>query len=110
MRAKHYDELLNIYHKSMKDLLHRLGGDIMSQFPFTALLRQLKAFGKFGITMGVFLIPMITTKNEDLPDMNEVAEGYKNEDMSAIGNLMQNKSGDARLATAILDATKYGYL
>ena len=82
----------------------------MSQFPFTAFLRQLKAFGKFGITMGVFLIPMITTKNEDLPDMDEVAEGMKTQDMSVMGNMLNSATGDSRLAGAIIDANKYGYL
>ena len=110
MRAKHYDELLGIYHKSLKELLHQMGGDVMSQFPFTAFLRQLKAFGKFGITMGVFLIPMITTKNEDLPDMDKMAEGIKNKDTSSMADFMTNKSSDARLAAAITDAAKYGYL
>lgn len=111
MRAKHYDELMGIYHKSLKELLNQLGGDTMSQFPFTAFLRQLKTFGKFGITMGVFLIPMITTKNEDLPDMDEVAEKYKNQDTDAFGKMMgKGLTTSARLSGAILDATKYGYL
>ena len=112
MRAKHYDELLGIYHRSLKDLLDHLGGDTMSQFPFTALLRQLKAFGKFGITMGVFLIPMITTKNEDLPDMDAMADKYKDQDLTAMdGFMMQtSESGQSRLNGAIADAVKYGYL
>jgi hypothetical protein len=58
----------------LKDTLDHLGGDTMSQFPFTALLRQLKQFGKFGVVMATFLIPMLTTSNDELPDMDIMAE------------------------------------
>ena len=113
IRAKHYDELLGIYHKSLKDLLNHMGGDTMSQFPFTAFSRQLKAFGKFGILMGVFLIPLVTTRNEDLPDMDEMAEKFKNitadeiADMSMIGS---QESYNFRMNGSINDSVKYGYI
>ena len=89
-----------------------MGGDTMSQFPFTAFSRQLKAFGKFGILMGVFLIPLVTTRNEDLPDMDEMAEKIKNMDTSGADSFMttRNAIGDARMRGAIMDASKYGYL
>ena len=108
MRAKHYDELLGIYHKSLKNLLNQLGGDTVSQFPFTALLKQLKTFGKFGITMAIFLIPMSTAKSEDLPDMDQMAESSNNQDASC--NLVNNSLGDSRLSGSIIDAIKYNYL
>ena len=108
MRAKHYDELLEIYHKAMEKLLNQLGGDITSQFPFTAFLRQLKTFGKFGITIAIFLIPMSTAKSEDLPDMDKMSENFKNQD--ATSNLVNSSIGDSRLSGSIMDAIEYGYL
>lgn len=53
MRAKHYDELLKIYHNALLELLSSLGGDAEKQFPFSALLDQMKKFGKFGVIMSV---------------------------------------------------------
>jgi hypothetical protein len=117
LRAKHYDELLNIYHRSLKDLLDHLGGDTMSQFPFTALLRQLKQFGKFGVLMASFLIPMLSTKNEDLPDMDYIAENMKLEEtdpekaqelMKAFEN--KNDGYKPRMRDALIDAIRLGYL
>ena len=112
MRAKHYDELLGIYHKSLKDLLENLGGDIMNQFPFTAFLRQLKTFGKFGVCMSIFLLPMLTVKNEDLPDRDEMADSFK--DINPEDMIKKMKVNDeifkARMSSTIRDAVKYGYL
>lgn len=113
MRAKHYDELLGIYHRSLKDLLNHLGGDTMTQFPFTAFLRQMKLFGKFGFLMSTFLLPMLTTKNEDLPDMDFIAENMNNDDPELLKEMMAFPKKDhnftTRMRGSALDAIKYGY-
>lgn len=112
MRAKHYDELLAIYHRSLKNLLDHLGGDTMSQFPFTALLRQLKLFGKFGFMMSTFLLPMLTTKNENLPDMDFIAENMNIDDPALLEEMMNfppNNEFPIRMRGSALDAIKYGY-
>lgn len=114
MRAKHFDELLGIYHRSLKDLLDHLGGDTMSQFPFTAFLRQMKLFGKYGFLMSTFLLPMVTTKNEDLPDMDFIAENMNNDDPAMIEEMMaftqkENLNYNKRMRGSALDALKYGY-
>lgn len=115
MRAKHYDELLSIYHRSLKELLDSLGGDTMSQFPFTALLRQLKQFGKFGIVMACMLVPMLTTKNEDLPDMDFLAENMDNDSEEMKEAMMKSfvtsdNGYNKRVREILHDAIRYGYL
>ena len=115
LRAKHYDEILNTYHRSLKDHLDHLGGDTMSQFPFTALLRQLKQCGKFGIVMATFLIPMLSTKNEELPDMDFIAENMNQDDPELMNQMMQSfmKGADEsnkKMREALLDAIRLGYL
>lgn len=87
----------------------------MSQFPFTALLRQLKHFAKFGIIMATFLVPMITTKNEELPDMDFVAENMGKEDPALMEEMMKSFGGangafKSRMSGALFDAMRYGYL
>lgn len=116
MRVKHFDELLNIYHRSLKELLDHLGGDTMTQFPFTALLRQLKKFGRFGIYMSLLLIPILTTQNDKLPDMDFMAENMNSED-PALMEEMQNAwmaQSDAsykpRMQGALHDAVRFGYV
>lgn len=112
MRAKHFDELMHIYHKSLKELLDHLGGDTMAQFPFTAFLRQLKTFGKFGIIMSAMLLPMLTTANEELPDMDFMAENMNKIGEEAMKTMMSqtNDSYTARMRGAIRDSIKYGYI
>lgn len=115
LRVKHYDELLGIYHHSLKNLLDHLGGDTMSQFPFTALLRQLKQFGKFGVIMAAMLIPMLATKAEDLPDMDYMSENMDNQDPEYMKEMMKkfstgNDNYASRMKGALDDAMKFGYL
>lgn len=115
MRKKHYDELLSIYHRSLKELLDSMGGDTMSQFPFTALLRQLKQFGKFGVVMACMLVPMLTTKNEDLPDMDFMADNMDNADPELREAMMAQFAGadsgyNKRIREILHDAIRYGYL
>lgn len=87
----------------------------MSQFPFTALLRQLKQFGKFGVVMATFLISMLTTSNDELPDMDFIAENMANPDPKVIEEMMKNftktnKAYESRMRETLLDAIRYGYL
>lgn len=120
LRSKHFDELLQVYHNSLKTLLRRLGGDIFEQFPMTALFRQLKAFGKYGILMSSFILPMISTKSEDLPDMDFVAASMKDgketstDGVEAMDLMFKNPqkvgSYEARMRGNIIDACNYGYL
>lgn len=116
LRAKHFDELLNIYHRSLKDLLDHLGGDTMTQFPFTALLRQLKKFGKFGIIMAAMIVPLITKPNEELADMDFMAGNMDTEDEEIKEAMMKSFLGKpddrfkGRMQGVLHDAIRYGFL
>ncbi|KXJ79322.1 hypothetical protein RP20_CCG001259 [Aedes albopictus] len=74
LRDQHYETFLNVYHQSLSDFLRRLGSDPEKLFPRTALDEQLRQFGRFGLLMAVMLLPIITTKSEDVPDLEEMAE------------------------------------
>lgn len=119
LRAKHFDEFLGIYHNSLKDMLEHLGSDVMDVFPFTALLRQMKKFGRVAVIFAAMAIPMFQTKNEDLPDMDVMAEKMKSMDPSAMEEMMKeymeitNKNADKindRIRGVLHDAIRYGYL
>lgn len=115
MREKHYYELLKIYHNSLKELLDRLGGDTQTQFPFSDFLKHLKRYGKFGIIMASSIVPMMGTKNDELPDIGFMAENNKNDDPEITAQLVKsfgagNDSFKPRLLENLLDAIRYGYL
>lgn len=114
MREKHYDELLNLYHHSLKATLDHLGGDTATQFPFTAFLRHLKQYGKFGVIMASFLVPMLSIKNDELVDMDFAAENTQKNDPAMMEEMMKHFTGasscEARLRGAFLDAMRFRYL
>lgn len=114
LRANHYDDLLKIYHESLRELLDRLGGDTETQFPFSALQQQLKKFGSFGVFMASMMIPMLSVKNEDLPDMDVMAENM-NKDPKAVEEMMavMGKGNDfykVRMLAVVMDSIRLGYL
>lgn len=73
-RDQHYETLLDIYYQSLSDFMRRLGSDPDQLFPRKALDEQLQRFGRFGLLMAVMLLPVITTKSEDVPDLEVMAE------------------------------------
>ena len=114
LRANHYDDLLKTYHQSLRELLDRLGGDTESQFPYSALLQQLKQFGRFGVLIATMMIPMLSMKNEDLPDMDLMAENMS-KDPKAVEEMMKGmgKGNDfykVRMLAVIMDSIRLGYL
>ncbi|EDS41970.1 Juvenile hormone-inducible protein [Culex quinquefasciatus] len=79
MRAKYYNQLLDIYYQSLGDHLRRLGGDPDKQFPRAALDDQLKRFGRFGLLISFLVLPMICTPNDEMPDVGEKMEKAQKE-------------------------------
>ncbi|XP_052869563.1 uncharacterized protein LOC128275189 [Anopheles cruzii] len=113
-RKRHYDEMMSIYYNSLEALLEKLGHVPQSVFPRTAFMRQLRTFGRFGVLMAVFLVPMLCTRNEDLVDMDEAAEKFrdtKEMDMSMFSKNDNNRSAyTTRMRAVIKDSVRYGYL
>lgn len=106
LRVKHYDELLNIYHQSLRELLDNMGGDTDSQFPFEALLDQFKRFGKYGIVMGSLIIPA-NSKDVEVLDMDSATDNVQ--------LLMQisSKGGEiikSRVRNAVIESIRLGYI
>ncbi|XP_058129466.1 uncharacterized protein LOC131271907 [Anopheles coustani] len=110
-RRCHYDEMMSIYYHSMATLLEKLGHNPQEVFPRTALMRQLRKFGSFGLMMAAFLIPLMS--NEELPDMNETAEKFREEQLVDLTVFTKNTNQTAyrkRMSAVIRDAVRYGYV
>lgn len=106
LRAKHYDELLSAYHKSLKELLDRLGGNTEKQFPLKALLDQFRRFGKYGIVMGSMIIPANSKGDEEI-DVHSAADNVE------LLKQMSSQGGEfikRRLREAVMDAIHRNYL
>lgn len=74
LRTAHFAGMLRVYHESLADLLHRLGGSADAQFSQNDLHRQLNTFGVYGLIMAPITVQVVTVKPEDLPDMDAMTE------------------------------------
>uniref|UniRef100_A0A182K9B0 CHK kinase-like domain-containing protein n=1 Tax=Anopheles christyi TaxID=43041 RepID=A0A182K9B0_9DIPT len=72
-RRKYYHEMIDVYYSSLSTMLAKLQHDASQLFPRAALDEQLRVFGRYGILMGMFLVPMMCTRNEELPDIEALA-------------------------------------
>ncbi|XP_058443609.1 uncharacterized protein LOC131425605 [Malaya genurostris] len=73
-RDQYYDQLLDFYHRTLSDFIRRLGSDPERLFPRKAFDQQLLRFGRIGLIMTTIGLPIITVKNEDVPDLEQFAE------------------------------------
>ncbi|XP_058819915.1 uncharacterized protein LOC131682455 [Topomyia yanbarensis] len=73
-RDRHYEQLLDYYHRNLSDHIRRLGSDPERLFPRAAFDQQLLRFGRTGLIMATIGLPVITTKNEDVPNLEEWTE------------------------------------
>lgn len=77
LRDSHYDELMDVYYKSLSNFVTRLGSDPEKVFPRSAFDDQLKRFGKFGLSMAIMTLPVFTSNPEDIPELDDIAEQFK---------------------------------
>lgn len=107
LRDKYYDNLLQGYYKSLREHIERLDGDPNELFPFTALLRQMKMFSKFGVAMAIFMLPEIC-KNDEEEDDGGVEQGLVRQ------NSYSGRSGKEiykqRMGDVVRDCIRLGYL
>ncbi|XP_055614514.1 uncharacterized oxidoreductase dhs-27-like [Uranotaenia lowii] len=113
-RRQHYDDMIRTYYASLRELLEKLGGDATRQFPYTALLRQLRRFGRFGLIMATFVIPILCIDNADIPDLDEQAEKHKDMQEVDMSAFIPKEKADIkyrnRMGGVIRDMVKFGYL
>ncbi|XP_058443604.1 uncharacterized protein LOC131425602 isoform X2 [Malaya genurostris] len=114
-RDQHYQSLIDLYHRSLSDFLRRLGSDPERLFPREALDQQLKQFGRFGLLMAVMILPVITTKSEDVPDLEEMAEKLENGvNIADEVNNFRSEDTEAtyrqRMSDCCRDMVQFGYI
>lgn len=115
LRAQHFDNLVQGYHIALRKQVELLGSDVNQILPFTALLREMKNKAKFALSTALFVIPMMCTANENLPDMNEVVETMAKGEVGEDGGMFKMTSRaeaiyNKRMGGIVRDMHKKGYL
>ncbi|XP_053670920.1 uncharacterized protein LOC128721218 [Anopheles nili] len=113
-RRKYYKEMIDIYHRSLSTMLAKLQHDANELFPRSELDKQLQEYGRYGILMGMFLVPMMCTRNEDLPDIEAMAQRMaesKQLNESFFKTTESNQDAFAkRMSDVVKDTIRYGYI
>jgi hypothetical protein len=116
LRKNYYEKLIDAYHRSFINFCTYMGVDKNSfKFSHDNLHKQLKKFGKYGIIMSSFVVPLTQAHTEDLPDFDKISEEIKHETQkdeakSFLMTKSKDKFIDNRIRDIIYDATAYGYL
>lgn len=111
LRAENYDNLIRIYYKHLSQHLTRLGSNPEKLFTFKDLLDQLKKFGQYGLISASMVLHLMTTKTEDNPDMDEIAERIKRGEIvdGYMGVKEANSAYKSRMSDVIRDVVRLGY-
>lgn len=119
LRDRHYQDLILVYHNTVVDTLLRCGVvDVEHVFPLSALLDQLKRFGRFGIAMALMALPALLVNAQDIPDEDEVERIMALEDKentTEYRELLEKwesnaKKSHERIREVVLDGIEYGYM
>lgn len=115
LREEHYDKLIKIYHNALSNTITKLGSDPEKLFSFNDLLGELKRFGRFGLLLAPILLQIITSKPDDIPDMDEFAEDMANnsktmdESIAAFGNMGSVDQYNQRVRDVVKDGILLRY-
>lgn len=77
------------------------------------LQEHLRKFAKFGLMMATIVLPMFTTLQEDIPDLDNLSEQIKSDGFKE-ESLFQSKNSDVvyckRMRDLIVDMGRLGYI
>jgi len=109
VRERYYD-LLKVYHKSLSDLMRKLGSDANKWLTLDALIEQLKTVGKYGVIMAPCLLQIMVSDPKNIIDMDGITKDSKS--VTEIGTLdeLTSKEFKERLSDVIKDGIRFGWI
>lgn len=115
LRDNYYTEVIQLYHKALSTNLTKMGSDANKLFSFEDLQAQLKEFGGYALILTPMLLNIMTTKPDDIPDLDNLAEEFKDkglsmeEGMKAFMNDSAIDKFNARIRDVVQDVLRLGY-
>ncbi|XP_055913239.1 uncharacterized protein LOC129946895 [Eupeodes corollae] len=112
LRDLYYQEIMDVYYSELAQFLKKLGSDPEVLFPRPALDDQLKRFGSFGVIMSLMLIPTLTAKADNVPDLDEISARMEAGDVEFTKEAFGNKVPEtfSRIRDVLVDAINLEYL
>ncbi|XP_058983196.1 uncharacterized protein LOC131800389 [Musca domestica] len=113
-RAQYFYEMLDIYHESACEHLKRLGSKPENIFSKKAFQKEFKAKGAIGLLLAMIVLPILTTKGEDVPDLEILSEkvtlGHSTDAMEAGFIGAKSDIFHARMKGVVCDTIDWGLI
>lgn len=115
LRDNYYTEVIQLYHNALSKNLTKMGSDANKLFSFEDLQAQLKEFGSYALILTPMLLNIMTTKADDIPDLDNLAEEFKDKGLSMEEGMKAfvNDSGidkfNTRIRDVVQDVLRLGY-
>lgn len=114
LRARHFDEFVQIYYDNLAQTIRKCGSDPERLFTFNNLQSEFKRFGKYGVIMAPILLQVLVSDPNNIADMNVLSNS--NDDGSTANKSIANLDEKSvlkykeRLGDVITDARNYGWI
>ncbi|XP_014086073.3 uncharacterized protein pkm isoform X2 [Bactrocera oleae] len=114
-RKAHYGDVLNVYYEELIRHISRLGSNPFKLFPREKFDEELKNRGAVAILFAMIVLPIITLKSEDVPNLENLSEqaeigklkNLKDSGLLCEGNLHEYSE---RMRDVIIDCINFGYI
>ncbi|XP_065365871.1 uncharacterized protein pkm [Calliphora vicina] len=73
-RKQHFQQVLHGYHCAVQEHIKKLDSDPEKLYSCSAFNREFKKKGAIGLLFGMIVLPILTTKSEDVPDLEKLSE------------------------------------
>ncbi|XP_019846596.2 uncharacterized protein LOC105228300 isoform X2 [Bactrocera dorsalis] len=114
-RKAHYGDVLNVYYEELINHISRLGSNPFKLFPREKFVEELKNRGAVALLFAMIVLPIITLKCEDVPNLENLSElaeigklkNLKDSGLLCEGNLQEYSQ---RMRDVIIDCINFGYI
>jgi Ecdysteroid kinase-like family len=113
-RYSHFDELIKLYHTSVKEMLKNLDYNSKCQFDYSTLIEHLQKVGKYGIVMATMVTSLVHVADSDLIEL-ALADRKNNlpfdfEKQIRLGRSVNKEKTIKKIREMLIDAHNNGYL
>lgn len=112
-RSQHYDHLIEIYYKSLNEIVRLCGSNAEQLFSWHDLQEQFKKFGKFGLVSAPMVLQTIVSDPENINSMESLADNLNSnsgsKDMATLNDRTERMFKE-RITDAIEHAIKYNWV
>ncbi|XP_046801334.1 uncharacterized protein LOC124418625 [Lucilia cuprina] len=113
-RKQHFQKALEIYHCAVMEHIKKLGSNPEKLFARSAFNREFKNKGAIGLLFGMIVLPILTTKSEDVPDLEKLSEkisaGHSTDAMEAGFVGAKSSLFNERLRGIIMDSIDWNLI